>query len=313
MRVLGRRGSLTAEAKTIGNLPPGERPPAGDLVNQIKDGIESAIEERRRVLAESDLEERLAAETIDITLPGRRRGQGTRHPLTLVTEELLEIFRRMGFAVATGPEIETIWYNFEALNIPAGHPAREEMDTIYVSDDRVLRTHTSPVQIHAMESQSPPVRIVCPGRVFRSDTPDASHSPYFHQIEGLWIDEGISLGHLKWALTEFVHQYFGPQLDVRLRPSYFPFTEPSAELDMECLFCRGTGCRVCKSTGWMELLGCGMVHPNVLEAVGYDSERYTGFAWGLGIDRVAMLKHGVHDIRLFFENDVRFLHQFVGA
>ncbi|CAN5229314.1 phenylalanine--tRNA ligase subunit alpha [soil metagenome] len=313
MRVLGRRGSLTAEAKTIGNLPPGERPPAGDLVNQIKDGIECAIEERRRVLAESDLEERLAAETIDITLPGRRRGQGTRHPLTLVTEELLEIFRRMGFAVATGPEIETIWYNFEALNIPAGHPAREEMDTIYVSDDRVLRTHTSPVQIHAMESQSPPVRIVCPGRVFRSDTPDASHSPYFHQIEGLWIDEGISLGHLKWALTEFVHQYFGPQLDVRLRPSYFPFTEPSAELDIECLFCRGTGCRVCKSTGWMELLGCGMVHPNVLEAVGYDSERYTGFAWGLGIDRVAMLKHGVHDIRLFFENDVRFLHQFVGA
>lgn len=313
VRVLGRRGSLTAEAKTIGSLPPGERPTAGELVNQIKDGIESALEERRRVLTESDLEERLAVETIDITLPSRRRGQGTRHPLTAVTEELLEIFRRMGFAVATGPEIETIWYNFEALNIPAGHPAREEMDTIYVSEDRVLRTHTSPVQIHAMESQSPPVRIVCPGRVFRSDTPDASHSPYFHQIEGLWIDEGISLGHLKWALTEFVHQYFGPQLDVRLRPSYFPFTEPSAELDMECLFCRGAGCRVCKGTGWMELLGCGMVHPNVLEAVGYDSERYTGFAWGLGIDRVAMLKHGVHDIRLFFENDVRFLHQFVGA
>lgn len=310
VRTLGRRGALTAEAKAIGTLPPAERPAAGEFVNQTKEEIESAIEAREQALGETALSTRLATETLDVTLPGRRQGQGTRHPLTIVTEDLLEIFRRMGFGVATGPEVETTWHNFEALNIPSGHPAREEMDTIYISDDLVLRTHTSPVQIRAMQTQEPPVRVVCPGRVFRSDAPDASHSPYFHQIEGLWVDEGISLGHLKWALTEFVHQYFGPEYGVRFRPSYFPFTEPSAELDMECLFCKGVGCRVCKATGWMELLGCGMVHPAVLEAVGYDSERYTGFAWGLGIDRVAMLKYGVHDIRLFFENDVRFLHQF---
>ncbi|HUP02048.1 MAG TPA: phenylalanine--tRNA ligase subunit alpha [Gemmatimonadota bacterium] len=313
VRALGRKGSLTGEAKAIGALAPEERPAAGELVNRIKGEIEAAIEARERTLAETQLAARLEAERLDVTLPGRRRGQGTRHPITIVTDELIEIFRRMGFEVATGPEAETTWHNFEALNIPPGHPAREEMDTLYISDEVVLRTHTSPVQIRVMEERDPPVRIVCPGRVFRSDTPDASHSPYFHQIEGLWVDEGISLAHLKWALTEFVHRYFGPQIDVRFRPSYFPFTEPSAELDMGCLFCRGAGCRVCKGTGWMELLGCGMVHPAVLEAVGTDSERYTGFAWGLGVDRIAMLKHGVGDIRLFFENDVRFLHQFAVA
>lgn len=312
VRVLGKKGALTAEAKAIGGLAPDQRPGAGELVNRTKQALEATIAAREAELGDAALAVRLAAETIDVTLPGRRRGQGTRHPLSLVTEELLDVFRRMGFSVATGPEVETTWHNFEALNIPAGHPAREEMDTLYVTDDHVLRTHTSPVQIRTLEAQEPPVRIVCPGRVFRSDTPDASHSPYFHQLEGLWVDEGIALSHLRWALTEFVHQYFGPAVGVRFRPSYFPFTEPSAELDVECLICGGSGCRVCKQSGWLELLGCGMVHPAVLEAVDIDSERYTGFAWGMGIDRIAILKYGVPDIRLFFDNDVRFLHQFAG-
>jgi phenylalanyl-tRNA synthetase alpha chain len=313
VRTLGKKGALTGEAKAIGALPADERPRAGELVNQVKDALETAIAGREAELAGGALHRRLEAEALDVTLPGRRRGQGTRHPLSIVADELLDVFRRMGFSVAAGPEVETPWHNFEALNIPAGHPAREEMDTIYLAGlDRLLRTHTSPVQIRVMEGQDPPVRVVCPGRVFRSDTPDASHSPFFHQIEGLWVDEGISLAHLKWALIEFVHQFFGPDVDTRFRPSYFPFTEPSGELDMECLICHGNGCRACKGTGWLELLGCGMVHPAVLEAVGYDSERYTGFAWGMGIERVAMLKYGVPDIRLFYENDLHFLHQFEG-
>ena len=311
VRILGKKGALTAEAKAIGGLEPAARPKAGELVNEVKGALERAIAGREEELAGGERARRLADEALDVTLPGRRRRQGTRHPLSIVTDELLEVFRRMGFSTATGPEVETPWHNFEALNIPAGHPAREEMDTIYLAGmDRLLRTHTSPVQIRVMESQDPPVRVVCPGRVFRSDTPDASHSPFFHQIEGLWVDEGISLGHLKWALIEFVHQFFGPDVDTRFRPSYFPFTEPSGELDMECLLCHGDGCRACKSTGWLELLGCGMVHPAVLEAVGYDSERYTGFAWGMGVERVAMLRYGVPDIRLFYENDAHFLHQF---
>ena len=313
VRILGRKGALTAEAKAIGALPVGERPGAGELVNAVKDALEAAIAAREADLAGGALVRRLEAEALDVTLPGRRRRQGTRHPLSIVTSELLDVFRRMGFSVASGPEVETLWHNFEALNIPAGHPAREEMDTIYLAGrDLLLRTHTSPVQIRVMESQDPPVRVVCPGRAFRSDTPDASHSPYFHQIEGLWVDEGISLAHLKWALVEFVHQYFGPDVDTRFRPSYFPFTEPSGELDMQCLLCRGAGCRTCKDTGWLELLGCGMVHPAVFEAVGWDSERFTGFAWGMGVERVTMLKYGVPDIRMFFENDVHFLHQFEG-
>jgi phenylalanyl-tRNA synthetase alpha chain len=313
VRTLGKKGALTSEAKSIGALPPAERPAAGELVNAVKDALEAAIGAREADLAGGELARRLKAEALDVTLPGRRRGQGARHPLSIVTADLLGVFRRMGFSVARGPEVETPWHNFEALNIPAGHPAREEMDTIYLADgDRLLRTHTSPVQIRVMESQAPPVRVVCPGRVFRSDTPDASHSPYFHQIEGLWVEEGISLAHLKWALVEFVHQFFGPDVDTRFRPSYFPFTEPSGELDMQCLLCRGRGCRTCKGTGWLELLGCGMVHPAVLEAVRWDSERYTGFAWGMGVERVAMLKYGVPDIRMFFENDLHFLRQFEG-
>jgi phenylalanyl-tRNA synthetase alpha chain len=313
VRTLGKKGALTAEVKAIGALPAEDRPQAGELVNVVKDALEGAIAAREAVLAGGALASRLDDETVDVTLPGRRRGQGTRHPLSIVTDDLLEVFRRMGFSVASGPEVETPWHNFEALNIPAGHPAREEMDTIYLAGmDRLLRTHTSPVQIRVMEGQDPPVRVVCPGRVFRSDTPDASHSPFFHQIEGLWVDEGISLTHLKWALVEFVHQFFGPDVDTRFRPSYFPFTEPSGELDMECLICHGSGCRACKGTGWLELLGCGMVHPAVLEAVGCDSERYTGFAWGMGVERVTMLKYGVPDIRMFFENDLRFLRQFEG-
>jgi phenylalanyl-tRNA synthetase alpha chain len=309
---LGKKGALTREAKAIGALPPEDRPTAGEVVNAVKSAIEAAIVARMQALEGHALHERLVAETLDVTLPGRRHGQGTRHPLSIVTAELLEIFRRMGFAVATGPEVESTWHNFEALNIPHGHPARDEMDTLYLTADTVLRTHTSPVQIRVMESQPPPVRIVCPGRVFRADAPDASHSPYFHQIEGLWVDEGISIAHLKWTLTEFVHQYFGSDVEVRFRPSYFPFTEPSAELDIACQVCGGGGCASCKRSGWMELLGCGMVHPSVLEAVGYDSERWTGFAWGMGIERTAINKYGVPDIRMFYENDVRFLHRFVG-
>ncbi|HUP19511.1 MAG TPA: phenylalanine--tRNA ligase subunit alpha [Gemmatimonadota bacterium] len=313
VQVLGKKGELTGEAKAIGGLPPEERPAAGQLVNRIKDAIEAEVEAAAGRAAESALAGRLAAEAVDVTLPGRRRGLGTRHPLTIVTDELLEIFRRMGFTVATGPEVEDAWHNFEALNIPEGHPAREEMDTIYLATgDRLLRTHTSPVQIRVMESGPPPVRVVVPGRVFRNDTPDASHSPCFHQIEGLWVDEGISMAHLKWALTEFVHQFYGPDVGVRFRPSYFQFTEPSAELDIECQVCRGAGCRACKRTGWMELLGCGMVHPAVLEAVDLDPERWTGFAWGMGVERIAMNKYGIPDIRLFFENDLRFLRPFAG-
>jgi len=312
VRTLGKKGALTREAKAIGALPAEERPGAGEVVNAVKNAIEASIETRRAALSDVALRARLAEEAVDATLPGRRRGQGANHPLSIVTSQLLETFRRMGFSVATGPEIESTWHNFEALNIPAGHPAREEMDTLYVDADHVLRTHTSPVQIRVMESQRPPVSIVCPGRVFRADDPDASHSPYFHQIEGLLVDEGISMAHLKWTLTEFVHQYFGPEVKVRLRPSYFPFTEPSAELDIACQVCGGGGCPSCKHSGWMELLGCGMVHPAVLEAVGYDSERWTGFAWGMGVERVAINKYGIPDIRMFFENDVRFLHRFRG-
>lgn len=314
VRTLGKKGTLTSEAKAIGSLPPGERPAAGEHVNRVKDAIEAAIEAREAELAEKALADRLEAEALDVTLPGRRRGQGGRHPLSIVTDELLEIFRRMGFAVARGPEAEDSWHNFEALNIPADHPAREEMDTIYLEPgELLLRTHTSPMQIRVMEATEPPVRVVVPGRIFRADTPDASHSPYFHQIEGLWVDEGISLAHLKWALTEFVHQFYGPEVTVRLRPSYFQFTEPSAELDIQCTLCGGSGCPACKRTGWMELLGCGVVDPAVLEAVGYDPERVSGFAWGMGIERVAMNKYAIPDIRLFYENDLRFLRQFGGG
>lgn len=314
VRTLGKKGALTTEAKAIGSLPPEERPAAGERVNRIKDVIEEAIAGRQAVLAGEALARRLESEAVDVTLPGRRRGQGGRHPLSIVTDELLGIFRRMGFGVARGPEVEDPWHNFEALNIPADHPAREEMDTIYLEPgELLLRTHTSPMQIRVMEAQEPPVRVVVPGRVFRSDTPDASHSPYFHQIEGLWIDEGISLAHLKWALTEFVHQFYGPDVGVRFRASYFQFTEPSAELDIQCTLCGGVGCPACKRTGWMELLGCGVVDPAVLEAVGYDPERWSGFAWGMGIERVAMNKYGIPDIRLFYENDLRFLRQFGGG
>ncbi|MDX1622743.1 MAG: phenylalanine--tRNA ligase subunit alpha [Gemmatimonadota bacterium] len=311
VRILGKKGALTAAAKSIGELPPEERPAAGELVNRTKGEIEEAIAEAGERTRRRARERRLAEEALDPTLPGRRRGFGSRHPVSIVADDLLEIFRRMGFAVATGPEAETVWHNFEALNIPEGHPAREEMDTIYLAPgELVLRTHTSPVQIRTMEAVDPPVRVVCPGRVFRSDTPDASHSPCFHQIEGLWVDEGISMAHLKWALTEFVHQFYGEDVGVRFRASYFPFTEPSAELDIECRICGGGGCRACRGTGWMELLGCGMVHPAVLEAVGYDPERWTGFAWGMGVERIAMNKYGIPDIRLFFENDLRLLRQF---
>ena len=310
VRTLGKKGALTAEAKAIGALPAEDRPQAGELVNAVKNALEAAIAARETILAEGALARRLEDETLDVTLPGRRRGQGTRHPLSIVTDDLLEVFRRMGFSVASGPEVETPWHNFEALNIPAGHPAREEMDTIYLAGmDRLLRTHTSPVQIRTMETRKPPVRIICPGRVYRRDA-DITHSPVFHQVEGLAVDRGISMSDLKGTLELFARELFGPDSRIRFRPSFFPFTEPSAEVDVLCFLCKGDGCRVCKASGWLEILGSGMVHPRILRTMGYDTEDVTGWAFGMGVERVAMLRYGIDDIRLFYENDLRFLSQF---
>ncbi|MFC2088342.1 phenylalanine--tRNA ligase subunit alpha, partial [Calditrichota bacterium] len=250
------------------------------------------------------------SEIIDLTLPGRKTFIGRMHPLSIVLEEIKRIFYNMGFRVEDGPEIETDFYNFEALNIPKDHPARDMQDTLYITEDIVLRTHTSPVQIRVMQANKPPISIIAPGRVYRRDTPDASHSPFFHQVEGLVVDEGINFGDLKGVITAFAHKMFGSDIKVRFRPSFFPFTEPSAEYDFNCVFCRGKGCKVCKNTGWVEISGAGMVDPNVFDAVGYDSEEYTGYAFGMGVDRIAMLKYGIDDIRLFFENDLRFLNQF---
>ena len=308
-RFIGRKGFLTEVLKEIPNLPADERPHVGKLVNEVKIFIEGLYEKRLKVIKEEEQRRRVLEERVDITLPGRGVRLGGKHPITQVMEEIIRIFERMGFEVAEGPEIELDYYNFEALNIPKDHPARDMQDTFYISDEIILRTHTSPVQIRVMEKQKPPVKIIAPGKVYRCDS-DVSHTPMFHQVEGLLVDERVTLGDLKGVLTQFARLIFGENIKVRFRPSFFPFTEPSAEMDIECVICGGKGCRVCKESGWLEILGCGIVDPEVFKMVGYDPERYTGFAFGMGVERITMLKFGINDIRLFFENDIRFLRQF---
>jgi len=309
VRFLGRKGELTGLMKGLGTLSAEERPKVGQLVNTVKDEVEVLIEQAMTTTREETTARRLATERIDVTLPGRSRRRGSKHPITLVTEEVTEIFAGLGFSVAEGPEIEHDWYNFEALNFPPEHPARDMQDTFFVENELLLRTHTSPVQIRTMLKQKPPVRIIAPGTVYRCDS-DATHSPMFHQVEGLMVDTKVSFADLKGILTTFTNQLFGQKTGVRLRPSFFPFTEPSAEVDIACVICGGSGCRVCKQTGWLEILGAGMVDPEVFRHVGYDPEVFSGFAFGMGIERIAMLKYGISDMRLLFENDIRFLQQF---
>ena len=303
---LGKKGLLTSQMKQLGNLSPAERPEAGQLLNRIKSDLTKRFEEVREQII-SRREE--GASFLDITLPGREPARGHLHPITQVSLEICEIFRRMGFKVVEGPEVELDYYNFEALNIPRDHPARDMQDTFYVSERVLLRTHTSPMEVRVMESQAPPVRIISPGKVYRRDS-DVSHTPMFHQVEGLLVDKGVTFGDLKGTLTNFVHQMFGRDTSLRFRPSFFPFTEPSAEVDIRCVICRGKGCRTCKNTGWIEILGSGMNDPAIYAFVGYDPEIYSGFAFGMGIERVAMLKYGIDDIQLFYRNDMRFLRQF---
>lgn len=305
VRYLGRKGVLTSILRQMAGLSAEERPRIGALSNTLKTFIDEQITARLKQI------EHAGEGGIDITLPGRVPRQGTVHILNQVLSEIEDIFKNLGFSVASGPEVEDDYHNFEALNIPANHPARDMQATFYFADDILLRTHTSPVQIRVMESKGLPVRIIAPGKVYRCDA-DVSHSPMFHQVEGLWVEEGITFAHLKGVLYEFIHTLFGSDLPVRFRPSFFQFTEPSAEVDMGCIFCKGKGCRVCKQSGWLEILGCGMVDPAVYKYVGIDPETVTGFAFGVGVERVAMLKYGINDIREFFENDLRFLRQFSG-
>ncbi|MBM4307470.1 MAG: phenylalanine--tRNA ligase subunit alpha [Deltaproteobacteria bacterium] len=309
VRVLGRKGSLTQLLKRLGTMPEVERKEIGRRANEIKEYLGAKIESSLLEIQERERRESLAKERIDVTLPGRRRVIGTRHPLTQTLDEIIHIFSRLGFEVVEGPEVELDYYNFEALNIPKGHPAREMQATFFISEDVVLRTHTSPVQVRTMEKKRPPVRVICPGAVYRCDS-DPTHSPMFHQVEGLLVDKGVTFSDLKGVLTVFVHQMFGKETKLRFRPSFFPFTEPSAEIDIECFICGGGGCGVCSGTGWLEILGSGMVDPAVYRFVNYDPEEVTGFAFGMGIERIAMLKYGINDIRLFFTNDLRFLKQF---
>jgi len=306
VRYLGRKGVVTELLRGVSNLPKEKRPASGRKANELKRFIEESFNEALKRLEIASLQ---AADEIDVTLPGRIDRQGSLHPITQITGRICGIFTRLGFDIAEGPEVETDYYNFEALNIPKNHPARDMQDTFYISENIVLRTHTSPIQVRVMEKLSPPVRIIAPGKVYRCDS-DLTHTPMFHQVEGLLVDEDISFGDLKGTLTTFVHQMFDDQISLRFRPSFFPFTEPSAEVDILCVMCRGKGCRVCSQTGWLEVLGAGMVHPAVFENVGYDTTRYTGFAFGMGVERIAMLKYGIDDIRKYFENDLRFLRQF---
>ncbi|NLZ38446.1 MAG: phenylalanine--tRNA ligase subunit alpha [Firmicutes bacterium] len=311
VKYLGKKGEITAVLRGMGQLSPEERPLIGSLANKIRDELEALFAERELQLRKEEQQRRIAAEKVDITLPGRPQELGHLHPLTTVMDEIAEIFLGMGFTIADGPEVETDYYNFEALNIPKDHPARDMQDSFYFNPEMLLRTHTSPVQVHTMEKLAPqvPVRIIAPGKVYRRDD-DATHSPMFHQVEGLVIDYNVSLADLKGTLLLFARQMFGSHQQVRLRPSFFPFTEPSAEVDISCVMCHGKGCKVCKDTGWIEILGSGMVHPRVLEMSGYDPELYTGYAFGMGVERIAMLKYGVDDLRLFFQNDIRMLRQF---
>lgn len=309
-RYLGKSGTLTELLKGLGKLSPEERPAMGSRINQAKEALEAALNRRRDAIQAKKLGTQLAGEALDVTLPGRGLGTGGLHPVTRTLERIELLFRSIGFAVASGPEIETDFYNFTALNIPENHPARAMHDTFYVDDKHLLRTHTSPVQIRYMQSNRPPLKVIAPGRVYRCDS-DVTHTPMFHQVEGLWVDENANFAALKGVLADFMRHFFErDDLPVRFRPSFFPFTEPSAEMDIGCVMCHGSGCRVCSHTGWLEVLGCGMVHPNVLQHVNIDSEKYTGFAFGMGVERLAMLRYGVNDLRLFFENDLRFLKQF---
>ena len=310
VRVLGKKGTLTLILRGMGRLAPEERPMVGQLANDVRANLEGELDRRTQILKDAVLEARLAGETLDVTIPGKRPSLGRRHPLHLVLNEIQDIFLGMGFDVVEGPEVEWDYYNFEALNIPKNHPARDVQDTFYINDNIVLRTQTSPVQIRTMQQRKPPIKILAPGRVYRSDEVDATHSPIFHQIEGLVVDRNITMGDLKGALDVFAKELFGPETRTQFRPHHFQFTEPSAEVDVSCTICRGEGCRVCSYTGWIEILGAGMVHPKVLQYGGVDPEVYSGFAFGMGLDRITNLKYGIDDIRLLFENDIRFLKQF---
>jgi len=307
---LGRKGALTLLLRMLGTLSSEERPKIGQLLNQAKREIEEFLKTRIKEIEGTERDKRLQEEIIDITLPGRSLDRGNLHPITLVLKEIEEIFFSLGFKLEEGPEVELDYYNFEALNIPKDHPARDDQDSFYINREILLRTHTSPVEIRVMEKQQPPVRMIAIGKCYRRDAIDSTHSPMFHQIEGLAVDEDITFGDLKGVLTVFVHRMFGEDRKVRFRPGYFPFTEPSAEVDVSCLLCQGKGCRACGYTGWLEIMGSGMTDPAVFKMVGYDTEKYSGFAFGMGAERIAMLKYGINDIRLFFENDLRFLKQF---
>jgi phenylalanyl-tRNA synthetase alpha chain len=309
VRLLGKKGEITAQLKNLGQMSPDERKAAGAVINAVKDQLNFALDARREQLEQAQLAAQLASESIDVTLPGRGQTTGGLHPVTRVRQRIEQLFKTAGFSVVDGPEIEDDWHNFEALNIPGNHPARAMHDTFYFGDGRLLRTHTSPVQVRAMQQIGAPLRVIAPGRVYRCDS-DMTHTPMFHQIEGLVVDEQISFANLKSILHGFMKSFFEADVGLRLRPSYFPFTEPSAEVDISCVNCSGKGCRVCKQTGWLEVAGCGMVHPNVLRAVGIDPERYTGYAFGMGVERLTMLRYKVTDIRLYFENDLNFLRQF---
>ena len=310
VRFLGKKGELTAILKQMGRLSAEERPVVGALANEVREAITADIARRTKELESAALAARLAAEEIDVTLPGKAPAQGKRHPFEQVLGELKEIFLGMGFDIVSGPEVELDHYNFEMLNMPKSHPARDTQDTFYFTENVLLRTQTSPMQIRTMEKQKPPIRIICPGRVYRSDAVDATHSPIFHQCEGLVVDKGVTFSDLKGTLELFIKKLYGEETRVRFRPHHFPYTEPSAEMDMSCFKCGGKGCSMCKGEGWIEILGCGMVHPNVLKVGGVDTEKYTGFAFGMGVERIAMLKYGIDDIRLMYENDMRFIEQF---
>lgn len=310
IQFLGKKGELTAVMKGMGKLSAEERPVIGQLANEVRSRIEQALEEKKSALEAELQNAKMKRERLDVTMPGRRGAEGGKHPLLTVLDDLKDIFIGMGFTIAEGPEVELDYYNFEALNIPKDHPARDTQDTFYINENLVLRSQTSPVQVRTMENQKPPIRIIAPGRVYRSDAVDATHSPVFHQVEGLVVDKGITMADLKGTLEIFVKKLYGEETRLRFRPHHFPFTEPSAEVDISCFNCGGEGCRVCKGEGWIEILGCGMVHPRVLQNCGIDPEEYSGFAFGIGLERVAMFRYDVDDMRMFFENDVRFLKQF---
>ena len=309
VELLGKKGELTGLLKSLGSLPPAERPVQGEKINQAKKELSDALNDKKAILLKNRLDAKLAAESVDVTLPGRHSESGGLHPITHTLNRIKELFFELGYSEETGPEIETDFYNFEALNIPSYHPARAMHDTFYLNESTVLRTHTSPVQIRTMLSKKPPLQIICPGRVYRCDS-DVTHTPMFHQVEGLVVDKGITFADLKGVVIQFLSNFFEVDLPIRFRPSYFPFTEPSAEVDMQCTSCSGDGCRVCGNTGWLEVMGCGMVHPKVFENCGVDTNIYSGFAFGMGVERLAMLKYGVNDLRMFFDNDLRFLRQF---